>query len=60
MSAALFAGCAEFEPVFTGEYDSPDRFRIWQDSDFDHLTTIAAVKDMYIDNGSKPVTIQKP
>lgn len=60
MSAALFAGCAEFEPVFTGEYDSPDRFRIWQDSDFEHLTTIAAVKDMYVDNGSKPVTIQKP
>lgn len=56
-SAVLFAGCEEFQPVFTGEYENPDSYTQYTDADFGELTTIADLKDMYVNNGNKPITI---
>lgn len=58
-AAALLAGCEEFQPVFTGKYDDPESQKIYTDADFGKFTTIAEVKQMYKDNGSKPYTITK-
>ena len=53
----LLSGCEEFQPVFTGKYDVPEPARIYTDADFGTLTSIADVKQMYIDNDSKPYDI---
>lgn len=58
-SAVLFAGCEEFQPVFTGTYPDPESQYIYTDADFDKFTTIADLKDMYTANGSRPFTIEK-
>ena len=58
-AAALLAGCEEFQPVFTGKYDDPDQQKIYTDADFGSFMTIAQVKDMYKDNGSKPYKVEK-
>ena len=56
-AAALLAGCEEFQPVFTGKYEEPGPSAVYTDADFGTLTTIADVKQMYIDNGNKPYDI---
>jgi len=56
-AVALFAGCEEFQPVFTGKYPVPEASRIYTDADFGEITPISAVKQMYIDNDSKPYDI---
>lgn len=58
-AAALFVGCEEFQPVFTGKYEDPEYQKIYTDADFESFTSIAEVKDMYVANGSKPYKIQK-
>ena len=58
-AAALFAGCDEFGPVFTGKYPAPVEQKIYTDDDFGKITTIAEVKDMYKANGSKPYKVRK-
>ena len=60
--AALFAGCEEFQPVFTGN-EYPEYQKIYTDADFadiGSITSIAAVKDMYKANGNKPYKVAKP
>ena len=57
--AALFAGCEEFQPVFTGN-EYPEYHKIYTDADFaeiDSITPIAAVKDLYKANGNKPYKV---
>lgn len=58
-AAALFVGCEEFQPVFTGKYEDPEYQKIYTDADFESFTSIAEVKDMYVANGSKPYKIQE-
>ena len=58
-AAALLAGCEEFQPVFTGKYESPAEQKIYTDADFGQFTTIAEVKDMYKANGNKPYRVAK-
>ena len=58
-AAALFIGCEEFQPVFTGEYENPADQKIYTDADFGKFTTIAEVKDMYKANGNKPYKVEK-
>lgn len=58
-AAALLAGCEEFQPVFTGKYESPADQKIYTDADFGQFTTIAEVKDMYKANGNKPYRVAK-
>ena len=58
-AAALFTGCEEFQPVFTGEYENPADQKIYTDADFGKFTTIAEVKDMYKANGNKPYKVEK-
>ena len=58
-AAALFAGCEEFQPVFTGKYPDPQQQLIYTDSDFGKLTPISEVKQMYKDNGNKPYDITR-
>ena len=58
-AAALLTACEEFQPVFTGEYENPADQKIYTDADFGKFTTIAEVKDMYKDNGSKPYKVEK-
>ena len=43
--------------MFTGKYEDPAPARVYTDADFGQLTTIAQVKQMYIDNNSKPYDI---
>lgn len=57
--AALFAGCEEFQPVFTGTYPDPQEQVLYTDADFGTLTTIADLKDMYKANGNKAFVVQK-
>ena len=45
--------------MLTGEYGDPDKAYVYSDDNFSDLTTISDLKDMYVKNGSKPVTIQK-
>lgn len=47
MAAAFFAGCEEFQPVFTGEYDTPAPGKVWTDADFGKITPIAEIKALY-------------
>lgn len=59
---ALFAGCEEFQPVFTGKYPLPDILQdqyVYTDADFGVITSIADVKDMYAENGSRPYKVDK-
>lgn len=56
----LLAGCEEFQPVFTGEYADPQEQVLYDDSDFGALTTIADLKDKYVENGNKPYVVQEP
>lgn len=58
-AAVLFAGCEEFQPVFTGKYPDPQEQKIYTDDDFGKIMTIAEVKDMYAANGSKPYKVRK-
>ena len=58
-AATLFAGCEEFQPVFTGKYPDPQEQQIYTDEDFGKFTPIADVKQMYVDNGNKPYDITK-
>ena len=58
-AAALFAGCEEFQPVFTGKYPDPQEQYIYTDADFDEFTSIADVKAMYAANGDKPYVVDK-
>ena len=59
-AAALFAGCEEFQPVvYQGKYPDPEPQHIYTDDDFGKFTPIAEVKQMYVDNGSKPYDITK-
>ena len=57
--AVLFAGCEEFQPVFTVTYPDPQEQVLYTDADFGTITTIADLKDMYKDNGNKPFVVQK-
>lgn len=47
--ALALAGCDEFGPVFTGDYDAPSEYEVYTDEDFDpeSFVTIAQLKDMY-------------
>ncbi|MCQ2176607.1 MAG: DUF5689 domain-containing protein [Bacteroidales bacterium] len=51
--AAVLALCScqslkeEFQPVFTGEYQAPDAYRYYQDSDFGKIITIAQLASCY-------------
>ena len=58
---AVFVGCEEFQPVFTGTYQDPQAQHIYTDADFDSdtFTSIADVKAMYAANGSKPFLVRK-
>ena len=56
---AVFVGCEEFQPVFTGKYPDPQEQYIYTDEDFDKFTSIAEVKAMYAANGSKPYLVRK-
>ena len=58
LAVVLFAGCEEFQPVFTGKYPDPQEQYIYSDSDFGKIITIAEVKDMYVD-GKGPVKVRK-
>ena len=58
-AAALFTGCDEFQPVFTGKYPDPQEQYIYTDADFEKFTSIADLKAMYAANGSKPYTVEK-
>ncbi len=58
-AAVLFAGCEEFQPVFTGKYPDPQEQKLYSDADFNQITSIADLKDMYKANGNKPLVIQK-
>ena len=57
VSAVLLAGCTEFGPVFTGEYDAPAADRIYTDEDLagKECRTIAQVKALYV-NGPVNIT----
>jgi hypothetical protein len=56
---AAFVSCEEFQPVFTGTYNDPEKQYVYTDEDFDEFTTIADVKAMYTENGSKPYLVKK-
>ena len=58
-AAALFAGCEEFGPVFTGKYPTPEVQKIYTDADFEEFTTIADLKDLYVKNGNKPLVVDQ-
>ena len=45
--------------MFTGKYQNPDPQYIYTDADFGKFTTIAAVKDFYKANGTRPYTVTK-
>ncbi len=49
LSAAimLLAGCEEFQPVFTLEYETPKPDKVWTDADFYKITPIAEIKALY-------------
>ena len=53
LSAVLFAGCMEFGPVFTGEYQDPSPAKIYTDEMFvaefpgSRLVSIQDIKDIY-------------
>ena len=57
-AVVLFAGCEEFQPVFTGKYPDPEQQKIYTDDDFGKITSIAEVKDMYV-VGKGPVKVKK-
>ena len=50
----LFSGCEEFQPVFTGTYADPEYV---EPVNMVANTTIAELKDKYVQNGRKPVVI---
>ena len=50
----LLAGCEEFQPVFTGQYDDPEYV---EPVEMKATVTISELKDMYTANGRKPITI---
>ena len=49
-AAALFAGCEEWQPVFTGEYEYPE---YKEPQTMTPTMTIADLKDLYVANGNK-------
>lgn len=55
LATALLASCEEFQPVFTLEPEAPE---YQAPVEMEVNTTIAALKDMYIANGNKPITIE--
>ena len=58
-ASVFFAGCEEFQPVFTGKYPDPQEQYIYTDEDFGKITSISDVKDMYSSNGNKPYVVNK-
>lgn len=59
-AVSLFAGCEEFQPVFTGTYPDPQVQDIYTDEYFGgNFTPISEVKQMYVDNDKKPYDIRK-
>ena len=59
-AAALFTACEEFQPViYQGKYPDPKDQQIYTDDDFGKFTPISEVKQMYVNNGSKPYDITK-
>lgn len=52
----LFAACEEFQPVFTGKYENPE---YQEPVTMTPNTTISDLKDMYVKNGNKPITIEE-
>ncbi|MBR2128781.1 MAG: hypothetical protein IJ940_07965 [Bacteroidales bacterium] len=55
LTAALCASCEEFQPVFTLKPEAPE---YQKPVEMEVNTTIAALKDMYVANGNKPITIE--
>lgn len=53
-AAALFTGCDEWDPVFTLKYDDPEYIEPYE---MEANTTISDLKDMYVKNNSRPITI---
>lgn len=54
----LVVGCEEFQPVFTGKYDTPAQTKVYTDEDFDvEFTPISELWAMYKANKSQPLTI---
>lgn len=43
----LFAGCEEFQPVFTGDYPLPEPEKIYTDQDFQKITPIKELAARY-------------
>ncbi len=55
LALLVFASCEEFQPVFTGKYKDP----AYQDPvEMQATKTIAALKDLYVQNGNKPIEVQ--
>ncbi len=54
VAAVSAASCEEWDPVFTGKYEMPEKVKPVEKT---ANTTIAELKQMYIDNGNKPVEI---
>ena len=55
LTASLLASCEEFQPVFTLKPEAPE---YQKPVEMEVNTTIAALKDMYVANGNKPITIE--
>lgn len=58
----LFAGCEEFQPVFTGKYAEPQEEYLYSDDDFggsDCIKTIAEAKALYSANGDKSFKVDR-
>ena len=58
-AAALLTSCEEFQPVFTGKYEDPQAQKVYTDADFNTITSIAELKDLYAQCGHKPITLTK-
>ena len=58
-AAILFAGCEEFQPVFTTKYPDPKPEQVYTDEDFGRFTSIADVKKMYVENGKRGLNHEK-
>jgi len=55
LTAVLLASCEEFQPVFTLKPEAPE---YQKPVEMEVNTTISALKDMYVANGNKPITIE--
>ena len=60
--AVLFAGCQEFQPVFTGKYPNPQEQYLYTDDDFggsQNIKTIAEAKMFWKLNDDKPYKVEQ-